>query len=315
MKILITGGSGFIGRYLASHAAEKGHDVVATYLSEPELTSRIVTDRRVRWIPLNIRDPDSVRRTVEATRPNAVFHLAAQAYAQRAWNDPAATFDTNVLGTIHLYEALRRHPPSEGILLTASASAYGIPARLPINEDAPLWATNPYGVSKACQETISFQYARNFGLRIVRARLFGTTGPGKTGDALNDFARQAARVERTPGGGEIKVGNLDTRRDISDIRDSVRALWRVFEAGEPDQPINVGAGESYSVRWIVERLLERAKTPLRFTVDPALLRPTDESDNRADVTRLRVLGHRAEYPLERTIGDALDFWRAAGPEP
>jgi GDP-4-dehydro-6-deoxy-D-mannose reductase len=314
VKILITGGSGFIGRYLASHAAGKGHDVVATYLLESELSSRIVTDPRVRWIPLDVREPDRVRRTVEETRPDAVFHLAAQAFAQQAWNDPADTFDTNVLGTIHLYEALRKDPPAEGVLLAASASAYGIAPKLPVNEDAPLWPTNPYGVSKACQEMISFQYARNFGLRILRARLFGTTGPGKTGDALNDFARQAARVERNPGGGEIKVGNLDTWRDVSDIRDSVRALWRIFEAGDPDQPVNVGAGQSYSVRWIVERLLEKAKTPLTFTVDPALLRPTDEPDNRADVTRLRALGHRPEYPFERTIGDALDFWRAAEPE-
>lgn len=314
MKILVTGASGFIGRYLASHAAGLGHEVTGTYLASPELSSRIDTDRTIRWRPLDIQDGAAVRRTVAAVKPDAVFHLAAQAYAKRAWADPIDTFRTNVLGTIHLYEALRRAPPKNGVLLTASAAAYGIPANLPIREDAPLWATNPYGVSKAAQETISYQYFLNFGLRIVRARLFGTTGPGKTGDALNDFARQVARLERGGVPAVLKVGNLEPRRDISDIRDSVRGLWTVFERGDPPQPVNVGAGRSYSVRWIVDQLVGLASVPLTVETDPGLLRPTDELDNASDTTRLESLGHRRDYPLERTIRDALEFWRAE-PEP
>jgi GDP-4-dehydro-6-deoxy-D-mannose reductase len=310
VKILITGASGFIGRYLADHAVAKGHDVVGTYLAEPELSSRIPTDAKVAWKRLDLRDGPGVTRLVEQTAPDAVFHLGAQAYAQRAWADPLDTFDTNVAGTIRLYEALRRHPPREGVLLSASAAAYGIPPRLPVSEDAPLWATNPYGVSKACQEAVSYQYFLNFGLRIVRARLFGTTGPGKAGDALNDFARQVARLEREGKPSVLRVGNLDTRRDISDIRDSVLALWRVFEAGTSEQPVNVGAGQSYSVRSIVERLVALAKVPLTVEVDPKLLRPTDEKDNVADVSRLRALGHRPKVPFEKTVADALEYWRA-----
>lgn len=310
MKILVTGASGFIGRYLSSHAASLGHDVVGTYLSPPELSSRIDTSRSIRWERLDVRDGGAVRKLVASVRPDAVFHLAAQAYAKRAWADPIETFDTNVLGTIHLYEALRERPPSRGVLLTASASAYGITSELPIREETPLWPTNPYGVSKAAQETISYQYYLNFGLRIVRARLFGTTGPGKTGDALNDFARQVARLERGGVPAVLKVGNLEPRRDISDIRDSVRGLWRVFESGEPAQPVNVGAGRSYSVRAIVDQLVSLAQVPLKVEVDPALLRPTDELDNASDTRRLEALGYKREYPLERTVRDALDFWRA-----
>ncbi len=310
MRILVTGASGFIGRYLSSYAAGLGHEVTGTYLTPPELSSRILTDGRIRWKQLDIRDGRAVRRMVETLRPQAVFHLAAQAYAKKAWADPIDTFQTNVLGTIHLYEALRRSPPGEGVLLTASAAAYGIPPSLPVREEAPLWATNPYGVSKASQEAISYQYHLNFGLRIVRARLFGTTGPGKTGDALNDFARQVARLERTEGPAVLKVGNLEPRRDISDIRDSVRGLWKVFEAGDPKQPINVGAGQSYSVRSIVEQLVALSKVPLSVETDPNLLRPTDELDNASDTHRLEALGYRREYPLERTIRESLDFWRA-----
>jgi GDP-4-dehydro-6-deoxy-D-mannose reductase len=309
MKILVTGASGFIGRYLSTYAAEKGHEVVGTYLSEPELTSRIPTSGSIRWTHLDLRDGPSVGKLVERERPEAVFHLGAQAYAKKAWADPIDTFATNVAGTIHLYEALRRHPPARGVLLSASAAAYGIPKMLPISEEAPLWATNPYGVSKACQEAVSYQYALNFGLRIVRARLFGTTGPGKAGDALNDFAQQVARLEHAGVPAALRVGNLEARRDVSDIRDAVPALWRVFEAGTSEQPVNVGAGKSYSVRSIVDRLVALAKVPLTVETDPEKLRPTDEADNVADVRRLRALGHSPTIPFEQTIAEALDFWR------
>lgn len=309
MRILVTGASGFIGRHLSEDALARGHEVIGTYLAQSELSVRGVPGKEVRWKHLDMQDPAEIARVVEEARPDAVFHLAAQAFAKKAWADPLDTFRTNVLGTISLYEELRKHPPREGTLLTASASAYGIPPRLPISEEFPLNPTNPYGVSKACQDMLSLQYALNFELRIVRARLFGTTGPGKTGDALNDFARQVAAVERTGRAGELKVGNLETRRDISDIRDVVRALWLVFEKGDPREAVNVGAGQDYSIGWIAERLVALARVPVQVRQDPALLRPTDEPANRADISRLHGLGYRPEFPLERTVADALEHWR------
>lgn len=311
MRLLITGASGFIGRAITSSAVQRGHEVTGTYYSQDELSARGLPNHGVKWVRLEMQDPDQVARLVEATRPEGVFHLAAQAYAKKAWNDPADTFRTNVLGTIYLYEALRKHPPSAGVLLSASGAAYGAPSRLPISEDTPLDATNPYGVSKGCQDMLSLQYSLNFGLRILRARLFGTTGPGKTGDAMNDFARQVAQLEREGRPGSIRVGNLTGLRDISDIRDVVRAMWLVFEKGTPREPVNVGAGRSYSIGWIAEQLVRLARVKVTVAQDPALLRPTDEPDNRADVRRLQALGYAPTYPLERTIADALEFWRQA----
>lgn len=311
MRLLITGASGFIGRHLAAWAVANGHEVVGTYLASTELAARDLPTTGVSWQPLDMQEGAAVARLVADTRPEGVFHLAGQAYAQRAWADPIDTFRTNVLGTIHLYEALRKRPPVRGTLLAASGSAYGAPTQLPIREEFPLNPTNPYGVSKACQEMLSFQYALNFGLRIVNARLFGTTGPGKKGDALNDFAQQIASIERTGAGGQLRVGNLSTRREISDIRDVLRAMWRIFEAADPAQPVNVARGESYSIQSIVDALVKLARVPVEVVVDPKLLRPTDEPDNWADVTRLRALGYAPEYPIERTVRDALDFWRQA----
>lgn len=309
MRVLVTGGSGFIGRNLCTFLTGEGHEVTSTYLASEELSSPQLPRQNVVWKRLDMQDADAVRRTVEEIRPDGVFHLAAQAYAQRAWKDPVDTFRTNVLGTISLYEALRQHPPREGILLTASGSAYGVPQSLPIREDFPLNPTNPYGVSKACQDMLSLQYSLNFQLRILRARLFGTTGPGKTGDAMNDFARQIQAIEATGKPGAIRVGNLDTRRDVSDIRDVIRAIWRVFEAGSPTEAVNVGAGESYSIRDIAEALVRLAKVPIRLEPDPTLMRPTDEPDNRADISRLKALGYVRKWTLQQTIVDALEFWR------
>jgi len=309
MRILITGASGFIGRALSAYAVRQGHEVVGTYLNNGELSARDLPRTGVRWERLDMQDLPRIGELLEKVRPDAVFHLAAQAYAKKAWADPDDTFRTNVLGTIALYEALKRRPPPEGTLLAASGAAYGAPVKLPIAEDTPLNPTNPYGVSKACQDMLSFQYSLNFGLRILRARLFGTTGPGKTGDAMNDFAQQVAIRERSGQTGELKVGNLDTLRDVSDIRDVVRAMWLVFEKGDPKEPVNVGAGRSYSIRWIADQLVQLSRVPLKITTNPALLRPTDEPDNRADVSRLNGLGFEATYPLERTIDDALEFWR------
>jgi GDP-4-dehydro-6-deoxy-D-mannose reductase len=311
VRILITGASGFIGRYLSEFAKNQGHEVVATYLSTEELSARDLPKQGIEWVHLSMQDLAEVASVVERHRPDAVFHLAAQAYAKKAWSDPLDTFRTNVLGTIALYEELRKHPPREGVLLAASASAYGVAKELPIGEDTPLNPTNPYGVSKACQDMLSLQYSLNFGLRIVRARLFGTTGPGKTGDALNDFARQVADFEREGRPAVLKVGNLTTRRDIVDIRDSVRALWLVFEKGKPEEPVNVGAGQSYSIGWIAETVARLSRVPVEIRPDPARMRPTDEPENRSDISRLRALGFEPKFPIERTIADSLDFWRTS----
>jgi len=313
MRVLVTGASGFIGRSLVRSATERGHEVVGTFLSPEELDAESRGLSNIRWERVDLRDRPSVDRLVDSARADAVFHLGAQAYAAKAWESPAETFDTNVLGTIYLYEALRRNRPREGVFLASSAAAYGMVDRQPTTEDTLLRPVNPYGVSKACQDMLSLQYALNFDLRIVRGRLFITTGPGKTGDALNDFALRVANLERHGGPGKLRVGNLDVRRDISDVRDVVRAIWTVFERGEPKQPVNIGAGQSFSIQGIAETLVRLSRVPLTLESDPALLRPTDEREIRSDISRLRGLGYAPLVPLERTIEDSLDHWRKFPP--
>lgn len=311
MRVLVTGGSGFIGRHLTQFLLERGHEVISTYLAPAEV-SVVRPETGIRWESLDLRDRARVEALVESAHADAVFHLGAQAYAAKAWQAPIDTFDTNVLGTIHLYEALRRHPPKEGVFLASSAAAYGAVERVPTPEDVPLRPVNPYGVSKACQDMLSLQYSLNFGLRIVRGRLFITTGPGKTGDALNDFAQRVAQLELRGAPGKLRVGNLDVRRDISDVRDVVRAIWTVFEKGNAREAVNIGAGESFSVRSIAETLIRLSRVPLALETDPTLLRPTDELEIRSDIRRLRALGYAPSIPIDRTVEDSLDYWRKRG---
>jgi GDP-4-dehydro-6-deoxy-D-mannose reductase len=311
MRLLITGASGFIGRYLCRYALDQGHEIVGTYLAREELPATASLGNVVRWEQLDLQDPHRIEPLLADVEPDGIFHLAGQAYARRAWQDPVDTIRTNVEGTVRLFEALRRHSPPRGTFVACSASAYGAVTRIPTPEETPLHPINPYGVSKACQDMMSFQYSLNYGLRIVRGRLFITTGPGKTGDALNDFAQRIVELESSGRPGQLPVGNLTARRDISDVRDVVRAIWKVFEAGRPDQPVNIGSGSSVTIESIAQMLLQRARVPLSLTLDPSLLRATDESEIRADITRLRSLGFTSEIPLERTVADALEYWRTA----
>ena len=258
---------------------------------------------------MDLGDSDRVRSVVERVRPEGVFHLGAQSMPSRSWADPVATYRTNIFGTIHLYEALRAYPPSGGVVFASSCSAYGEQSGTPISEDAPLRPVNPYGVSKAAGDMISHQYSRDFGLRIVRARLFSTTGPGKQGDAPNDFARQLASAEREGRELPLRVGNLRAERDFSDVRDVVRALRLLLDRGEADQAVNVGSGHSRAIRTVLETLVRAARVPVRIETDPDLLRPADERSLVADVRRLRSLGFAPEIPLEVTLTDALEFWR------
>jgi GDP-4-dehydro-6-deoxy-D-mannose reductase len=309
MRSLVTGATGFIGRHLIDHLLAEGHEVWGTTFVAEELRLLRPPGMGARMLPMDIRDRHQVESVVEKVRPEAVFHLAAQAYPILSWKDPANTYTTNVLGTIYLYEALRKAPPRGGIVVASSGAAYGEQTQIPIPEDVPLRPMNPYGVSKAACDMISYQYARNYGMRILRARLFGTTGPGKQGDASGDFSLQLARAEKEGAERVIRVGTLDTLRDISDVRDVVRACTLLLERGNPAQPVNVGAGRAYSIREVLEILLKACRVPVRVETDPTLLRPVDEPVLVGDIRHLRSLGFVSRYPIEATLLDSLQYWR------
>jgi GDP-4-dehydro-6-deoxy-D-mannose reductase len=251
------------------------------------------------------------RRAVAAARPDVVYHLAARAHVGESWRDPGGTLHDNVAMTLNLLEALRAEAPEATVVAVASSEVYGPPARLPVDETAPLRPHNPYAVSKAATDLLAGFYADAHGMRVVRARSFNHAGPGQgPAYAIASFARQVAgAVEAGEDPVRIVSGNPDTRRDYTDVRDVVRAYRLLAERAQPGA-YNVCSGRSASAGELIAGLARAAGVRLEHEVDPALLRPHEVMELRGSADALRAAtGWEPEIPLEQTLADTLEWWR------
>ncbi|HZY70940.1 MAG TPA: GDP-mannose 4,6-dehydratase [Thermoplasmata archaeon] len=307
-RVLITGGTGFLGSYLGQLLATRGDEVVRTYLVEPDPFLRD-TGPKQEIVHLDVRDATECAALLERLRPEVVYHFAGQPFVKPSWDDPTGTFRTNVDGTVNLLEWIRKHAPGTKFAFAGSSAAYGVSEKQPIPEDAPLRPTSPYGASKAAADVICFQYGVSYGIPTFRFRIFATTGPAKQGDAPNDFATQIARLERGPAPRVLRVGDLRTRRDFSDVRDTVLAMATIVEKGTRWEAYNIGSGTARTMQSIVDGLCALARSPIEVREDPARLRRVDEPIIQADVARLRALGVQPTVPWERTLDELLDHWR------
>jgi len=294
--VLVTGSSGFVGAWMLRHLAEAGDKAVT--LGDD----------------VDIRDRPAVAEAVAAAAPDAVCHLAAQASVGQSWQDEGATFAVNALGVVHLLDAVAGCERVPRVLLVSSAEVYGrvSPESLPLREDLPFAPNSPYGASKAAAELVGLQAWLGRGIEVVRARPFNHTGAGQPGTyVVPSIARQVVAVER----GErkaVEVGNLDVRRDISDVRDVVRAYRLLLEQGEPGAVYNVCRGSSISIAEVAGRLLALAGVDAPVRVDPALVRPVDLPELRGDPARLHAAaGWSPAIDLDGMLADVLAAWRAA----
>ncbi len=309
MKVIVTGGTGFIGHYLTRALVRRGDEVVATHFDSgsPLEGERV---EGASYQRLDISSKDEVFSLVEREKPDAVFHLAGQAYPVPSWNDPASTFRVNVLGTVYLFEAVRKSGREIVVANACSGAEYGDRVMSPIPEESVLRPLSPYGVSKATHDMLVYQYYRSYSLPFFSLRLFGTTGPGKSGDALNDFASQVAVAENN--GGQVRVGRLDVIRDISDVRDVVNAFLLVSQKGSPGEPYNIGSGRHYRIGDLLDLLLSMAKTEVKYSVESSRIRPSDEVEIFPDITKIKALGYSPQYEMRQTLSDLLEFWRVRG---
>jgi GDP-4-dehydro-6-deoxy-D-mannose reductase len=312
MRALVTGGSGFLGSYMSHHLAATGADVTSTDLpGAPAGVAGKVSG--VRAAALDVRDPVAVSRAVEEFRPDVVYHFAGLAYVVPSFNDPEATMRTNFLGTLNLLESLRRLRPSTRFAFAGSGTEYGDPETIPTPEGSALKPTSPYATSKAAADLLCYQYFRSFEIPVVRYRIYGTTGPGKTGDSVNDFASQIAMLERAGKPGVLRAGNLDKARDVTDVRDAVRAMETVAVRGESGGAYNIGSGVPREVRATLDTLISFSRVPITVETDASRLRVVDEPVHLADVSRLRGLGWAPRIPFEQTLRETLDLWRGQAP--
>lgn len=304
-----------VGSHLTDYLFQQGIRPLGIHYNSTVPLTEI--DGRATLEECDIRDALRVFRLIDEFRPEVIYHLAAQSYPAVSWLRPADTLDINILGTVNVCEAVKlarkANPSYDPVIVVACSSAeYGaslVPERTPITEDAPLLPLSPYGVSKVGQDLLAFQYFRSDGLRTIRARIFNTTGPRKVGDAASDFTRRVVEVES---GREkfLRVGNLTTRRAITDVRDLIRALVLLAEQGEPGQVYNISGRHVYSIEEVVDLVKGLANVPITVEQDPSLFRPTDEPVIFGDSTRLsECTGWAQEIPLKKTLADMLDYWR------
>ena len=314
MRVLVTGSAGFIGSHLLEflYRGERASEIYGFDWARHQ--SETLALPGVKLLNHDIRDNEAVNSVIREVKPQRVYHLAAQSLPTLSWKEPVLTAETNITGTIHLFEAILKYCPESRVLVACSSAEYGYTPedRMPLTEEHPLKPLHPYGVSKVAQDMLAYQYFTNFGVNAVRVRIFNTTGPGKTNDVCSDFVRRIVQIEKSFSPPVLKVGNIDTKRDISDVRDCVRGLHSALEMGEDGEVYNLCGGKAYLISDLLESMLELSLVKnIHVECDESLLRPSDEAIILGDNSKLRQqTGWQPEIPIEKTLRDTFEYWRA-----
>ncbi len=315
MRVLITGITGMAGSHLAEHLLGQGGWEVHGALrwrSNREHIGHIERDLVLHECEL--RDPHGVIRLIKEVRPHRIFHLASQSNVAASWNAPRETLVNNITAQLNLFEAIRNLDLLETrIHVAGSSEEYGLVQdhELPVTETNPLRPLSPYGVSKVTQDTLAYQYHQSYGLHVVRTRAFNHTGP-RRGDVFvtSNFARQIVEIELEKRGPVILVGNLEAKRDFTDIRDVVRAYVLALEHCSPGDVFNIGSGKVYSVKQVLDCLLSMARLIIQVREDPSRMRPSDVPVMVSDSSKFRLeTGWQPKIPFEKTLSDLLQYWR------
>jgi GDP-4-dehydro-6-deoxy-D-mannose reductase len=302
---------------LVKELLRRGDAVVGGTLEgiAPEPTVLDLEERgRIRWVPLDVNSVEQLETTVADARPRLLFHLAAQSSVGLSFDDVLGTWETNATGTLRLLQVVSEVSPSTRVLVVSSSEVYGaVPeAEQPISESRPLHPLNPYAASKAAAELASVPFTASGSVAVVIARSFNHTGPGQsTRFALPNWAEQLGRIGRGELEGVLRVGNLEARRDLLDVRDVVRAYCLLAEVGVPGTVYNVCRGEARSLREVVEELVALSGTGARIETDTARLRPVDIPLLLGDSARLRALGWAPRITLRQTLLDLLAYTQQA----
>ena len=289
-SVLITGASGFVGSHLV---AELGDDALPT--------------------DVDVTDPEDVAAAVRTTSPRAVVHLAACASVADSWKDPPGAWRVNALGTVNVLAAVRAEAPAARVILASSGEVYGRADTIPTPENAPTAPLSPYAASKVAAEVACAQMVRSDGLDVVVVRAFPLIGPGQGGNfAIGSWVRQIATLE-SRGGGVLRVGDLEVKRDLTDVRDACAALRLLLNPDVPASTYNMASGTAVALEDVVESLRRLATRPIEVERDPARLRPSDIRILAGDSSKLhRATGWQPTISLETSLADALDEVRTIG---
>lgn len=316
MRVLVTGITGFVGSHLADYILKEHPDVdlfgIYRWRSRTENIEHVLS--RFTNIECDLRDAASVRSVLEEVRPDRIFHLAAQSFVPSSWKAPSESLETNIIGQVNIFEAVRDLGLDPWIQIACSSEEYGMvyDNEVPIREDNPLRPLSPYAVSKVGQDYLGYQYYMSYGLKIVRTRGFNHTGP-RRGDVFvcSDFAKQIVQIERGLREPKMMVGNLDAKRDFTDVRDMVRAYWLALNGGcKPGEAYNICCGECWTIQEVLDKLVAMSETDITIEQDPSRLRPSDVPILLGDNSKFKAATNwDTQISFDQTLRDILDYWR------
>jgi GDP-4-dehydro-6-deoxy-D-mannose reductase len=311
VRALITGITGFAGGHLAQILLDRDDEVFGVARELGYGLDHL--SREVIPIITDIRDPLAVDKLLNDIEPEVIYHLAAQAFVPTAWANPWTTFENNVRPQLNILETMVRQKSKARLLIVASNEVYGRVDinELPVKEDAPFRPNNPYGVSKAAQDILGLQYFLSHGLDVLRVRAFNHIGPRQSPVFVAaSFAKQIAEIEAGLIEPSLHVGNLEARRDFTDVKDVMQAYALLVLRGDSGQAYNVGTGEAHSIQALLEILLSYTHTAIKIEPDLNRMRPSDVPIIYADNSKLRAkTGWAPLYKFEDSLHQVLEYWR------
>lgn len=336
-KILITGANGFIGSHLIDYCIVKDVKIfgverlnqVYRNLSHyfkgklsfkkheklnlvGELIKIPTNNDKLTILECDIKNANLLERIIKEINPDIIFHFAAQPYIIPSWEDPIETIETNVIGTINIFEPIKKYKLKTRVVTACTSAEYGTSIHLnrALKEDDPLLAIHPYGISKIATELLARQYYLNFGIETINLRFFNQTGIRRTNDAPSDFIRRIVEIELGQSEPIIQVGNLDPYRDFTDIKDSINAIWLAALKGKPGETYNICSNKKIQIRRLLEIILSFSKEKIQVVENaPQKVRKTDEDIIIGDNTKIKEdLGWEPIIPIETTLKEMYNYW-------
>ena len=305
-KVLITGINGFAASHLARYLVKEGNEVHGTIRVPGRNDLYTIDDIKdeLTLHSIELTDSYSVSKVIDNCQPDEIYHLAAQSFVRASWDSPLETYNTNINGTVNVFEAAK----GANILIPSSLEIYGQVEGI-INEETIPNPNTHYGISKYAQDMIARLYHNAYKVNVVITRAANITGPGRTDQFVDSsFAKQIVEIEK---GKEpiIRHGNLDSSRDFVDVRDIVRGYVMVLKSKRWGEIFCLGSGKSVKIKDLLDTLISLSTVKVKKEVDPKRLRPVDTLITFTDTQKVNKLGWKPTIPFEQSMKDLLNYWR------